>query len=258
MTRRERLERRLAKRREWAEGRDRKAADLLKQNEPFRGDHAFNTQPGHIPERARAIRRSERAGEHYATARHHDGCAAEIERALDRSVFSDDADAIEQLEARIAEREANRERGKRINAAWRRAGKPDPLDVETWSAFAAKVGAEDAALVADGLRYQRRADMTGLFSFAKPYDPTYDGAKIRRDRERIEEIKRRQQRTAAAEQAGGVEIARHPEHNWCRITFAEKPERSVLDALKAAGYRWGKGSWQGYLDRLPEDIAALE
>jgi hypothetical protein len=53
---------------QWAEKRKAKASSLLRANEPYRGDHAFNTQPGHIPERARAIRRSEQAYEHMNTA----------------------------------------------------------------------------------------------------------------------------------------------------------------------------------------------
>lgn len=49
MTRRERMERRLQRRLEWAESRAQKAEALAKQNEPFHADVAFNTQPGHIP-----------------------------------------------------------------------------------------------------------------------------------------------------------------------------------------------------------------
>jgi hypothetical protein len=48
----------------WAEKRRAKAAALEKRNDPYRGDIAFNTQPGHIPERARAIKRTEKAWEH--------------------------------------------------------------------------------------------------------------------------------------------------------------------------------------------------
>jgi hypothetical protein len=39
-----------------------------------------------------------------------------------------------------------------------------------------------------------------------------------------------------------------------RITFAEKPERAVLDALKAAGFRWGNGSWVGRRDAIPAEV----
>ena len=40
----------------------------------------------------------------------------------------------------------------------------------------------------------------------------------------------------------------------CRVTFAEKPERAILDALRAAGYQWGGGHWSGKHDALPPEV----
>jgi len=53
----------------WADKRQEKAESLYKRDEHYRGDIAFNTQPGHIPERARVIRRTEKAFEHASTAK---------------------------------------------------------------------------------------------------------------------------------------------------------------------------------------------
>ena len=39
------------------------------------------------------------------------------------------------------------------------------------------------------------------------------------------------------------------------MTFAEKPERTILDALRAAGFRWGGGAWIGERAKLPEGVA---
>jgi len=59
----------------------------------------------------------------------------------------------------------------------------------------------------------------------------------------------------AAEAApGGVIIHEYAELNWCSVIFAEQPDRSILDALRYAGYSWGSGSWVGYLDRLPATV----
>jgi len=195
MTRRERKERRAESRREWAEGREQKAAALERQNEPFRGDYAFNTQPGHIPERARANRRSERAFEHQKMAAHHRERAAGIEDQLDRTVFSDDEDAVERLEARIAEREAEREKRKAANAAWRKAGKPGlngtDEDRAGWEKVAAAIGAAWAANARRGLMHQGRSDSGTWvpYSWAKPFDLTNLGASIRRDQKRLEELR---------------------------------------------------------------------
>jgi len=53
---------------EWATKRRIKASALHKQNEPYRGDIAFCTQPGRFPLRDKVNRRSEKAWEHSKTA----------------------------------------------------------------------------------------------------------------------------------------------------------------------------------------------
>ena len=74
-------------------------------------------------------------------------------------------------------------------------------------------------------------------------------------KERIAEVQARQKRQEAAEAApGGVIINEYAELNWCSVIFAEQPDRSILDALRYAGYSWGSGSWVGYLDRLPATV----
>ena len=46
-----------------------------------------------------------------------------------------------------------------------------------------------------------------------------------------------------------------PSSEYVRVTFAEKPARTTLDALKAAGFTWGGGSWVGARAKLPAEIA---
>jgi hypothetical protein len=72
-------------------------------------------------------------------------------------------------------------------------------------------------------------------------------------RERLAFVKVQRERAAAAAAApAGVSI--EAAGDYCTVTFAEKPEREILDALKAAGFRWGKGSWSGRRDKLPSEI----
>ena len=52
--------------------------------------------------------------------------------------------------------------------------------------------------------------------------------------------------------AGGVVVQPHGE--YCRVVFAEKPAREILNALKAAGFSWGDGGWSGKADRLPDEV----
>lgn len=249
MTRRERLEAKAERRREWAESRTKKASALRAVGSEYRHDWAFITQPGHIPARAAMNRRDEKAYEHSKMAEHHEQKAAGLEQQLERSIFSDDADAIEQLKAKLAKLEAKRDRMKAYNAAARKA---------------AKLGTRPP--MEQFFPPDERAEIVRTFELCPyhikpglplpPYYTTNLGAEIRRAKQRIEEVKARQERTAEAEAApGGVTIERHESVNWCRVTFADKPDREILDALRAASYRWGGGSWQGYLDRLPAIVS---
>lgn len=251
MTRRERLERKAEKRREWADKRRAdaaarfKAADAVVENIPF-------GQPilvGHHSEKRHraALDRCHsnmRAGSESATmAKHHDSKADGIENQLETSIFSDDPDAIEQLEAKIEKLESERAEFKRINAWWRKhksmKGCPGISD-----ATAARLG----------------ADIPQRYSWERQPVPSYRlqnlGAEIRRAKERVEQIKKRQARTEKAEAAGGVLIVISGE--WATVTFSEKPERDILGALKSAGFRWGAGSWSGRADKLPECVKDLQ
>jgi len=162
-----------------------------------------------------------------------DGLAAQ----LDRSIFSDDEDAVHQLKARIAERVAEVERCKAINKEIRKGtgweGRITPSLTEH----------ERKTLV------HLATTWTGVY---KPGYPSYHltnlNARIRADRDRIAAITAGAARTDHAEALGGVLIEGD---DWVRVTFAEKPERAVLDALRTAGFHWGAGSWIGRRDALP-------
>ena len=127
-----------------------------------------------------------RAGcESVAMAERHKGKAAGLRRQLDKSVFSDDADAITALQARIDEREAEAQRIKTYNASARKA---------------ATRGEEHGDFT---LLDEKQRD--GLLSLARvgPYQikpgcgfPSYVlsnlRANINRDKRRIAEINRRE------------------------------------------------------------------
>lgn len=258
MTRRERLEARLERRRQWAASRDakaaasfdaaRKVADSIPLGQPILIGH-------HSERRARKDAERIRSGmskgcEHADKAHEHASRADGLETQLDRSIYSDDPDAIEALEARIAELETKRERQKSWNAIYRRC-KGD------LAAFCAQLGLSDAA------RAKLEADRARWPFAGQPWKPVEGwalsnlGANIRRLRKRIEEVQARTERADAAEAAGGVLIERAPSVDWCSVTFEEKPERRILVALKAAGFRWGGGRWSGRTSALPAEVQAL-
>lgn len=250
-TRRERLERKLEKRGEWAgKARQRSSAAFAAAHE--RASVIPFGQPiliGHHSERRdRRYRERIRAGFDKAAAesqlvKHHEQKAAGLESALERSIFDDDPDAIERLEAKAAELEASRETMKAANKAWKRGGHAAVIEL---------LGAEVAA------KAHWRASYTADERPYPSYALTNTGAEIRRCKQRIEAIRKRRALAERAEKAGGVVVVRHEGHDWCKVTFADKPDRSVLVALRAAGYGWAKGSWSGTLSKLPEEVERAE
>ena len=190
MTRRERKETRLTRRLDWASGRRDKARRLEAANEPFRGDVAFNTQPGHIPERARAIARSDRAWEHQKMAAHHDAKAAGIAHQLDTSVFSDDPDAPERLRERIAGLEQEQERMKKINKVIRKgAGWEERL-----AAAGLSLTAREKQVLTDVARFQPYYGTPHGVVFP-PYALSNLGANVRRLKARLVSIEARRGET---------------------------------------------------------------
>lgn len=130
MTRRERLERRAQKRQEWAEKADgraaerfdaaRRAVEGIEPGQPIIvGHHSEKMHRGALNRHDRAMRRG---SEEAAKAKRHLRKADGIAHQLDRSIFSDDADAIEQLDAKVAALEAKRDTWKAWNAYWRKHG----------------------------------------------------------------------------------------------------------------------------------------
>lgn len=254
MTTRERKEAKAARLQGWADKRRTEATATINTiSDRFHDDNALLTQPGHIPERARLIAREDRA---FASLNKAKGMATRadgIEHQLATSIYSDDTDAIEQLHAKIAELEAERTRAKAINAAYvkaRKAGR-DAAGALADCVTAGLLTADDAVGVARSIALQPYHD--------KPYPPyhlTNLGGTIRRTKERIGEVERRQQRTAQAEAApGGVSIVEAGD--YAVVTFAEKPAREILDELRAAGFYWGRGSWTGQKAQLPASVRDL-
>lgn len=253
MTRRARLESRLTRRREWADSASRKAssafssassiADNIPHGQPILVGHHSERHARRDQEKIRS--RMNKGCELEDKAQHHSDKAAGLEAQLDRSVFSDDPDAIERLEARIVELESRADHYAAINKAWRKS----KGDVE--------------ALVASGLVSRTLADtiittMRLCPYLSSPLDTTNLRADIRRNRIRIDQIKKDQARYRAAVDAGGIKIIRNPAANWCTVTFQERPDRSIIQDLKDAGFGYGGGSWSGRLDALPGVVVEME
>ena len=249
MTRRERLEAKLEKRREWADKREQDAAARFAGVRKIADDIPFG-QPilvGHHSERhARAYQRridnGMRAGvEALNMAQHHTSKAGGIADQLDKSIFSDDPDATECLQERIAELKAQRDAMKASNSAYRKGP-------AAWAAHMGISAEREAEL---------RAKIESDYSWQRQPHPAYEltnlGGNIRRLEKRLAEVAARVERTAKAEQSGIlIEGA-----DYVRITFPDKPARDVLNDLRGAGFRWAGGCWCGYRSAIPASVHEL-
>ena len=258
MTRRERLEAKLEKRLEWAASRRRQEAaafdraDLSEEKSgiPF-------GQPilvGHHSERRhrRAIERADnamrRSVENADMAQHHAGAAAGLRSQLDRSIFSDDPNAVEALEAKIAKMEAERELNNKINAIVRQK----PRAVATPDKIMSLVALGMSEPTANKLFENQYGLGVGIPSYVN----TNLGGRITEARKRVDNIKARKQRQQAAENAsGGVLIT--GAGDYVSITFSEKPEREILGDLKSAGFYWRRGCWSGLRDNIPASVTGM-
>ena len=127
-TYRERREAKAERLRVWAEKREQKAQQAFETTSQMQGAIPFG-QPilvGHYSEgrdrryRDRIDSTMRRGVEHSRKAEEFERRANGIEAAAERAIYSDDHDAIERLEERIAELEAERDRIKAYNASCRK------------------------------------------------------------------------------------------------------------------------------------------
>ena len=183
MTRRERMERRQARREDWAEKADARAdarfeaagaiADQVPLGQPILVGHHSERHARSDQDRIHG--NMQKGCEERSLADRHARKAAGIASALERTIFSDDEDAVDQLRARIADAEAQADRYKAINRAWRRSK------------------GDLAALIADGTVSERlaqtiKATMDQCPWLKVPFSTTNIRARIRTDRKRLDAL----------------------------------------------------------------------
>lgn len=252
MTTRERLEHKLEKREEWAaKASERCTAEFETARQIT--EHIPFGQPilvGHHSEAGhrRAIERSaghmDKGCEAYNLAKYHESKARGLQDQLDRTIFSDDEDAVERIEAKIAEKEATQERYKRINKIIRSKATPE----EKVAALVITCGMTEAGAKE---RVEKNAQIPS-------YAMTNNNSEIRRLKQRLVSIKARNERRSAAENSeNGVTVTHCTGSAYVEVTFAEKPERSIINDLKTSGFYWKQGSWHGPETALPESVKAM-
>ena len=152
-------------------------------------------------------------------------------------ISSDDPQAVEKLEAKLAALEKHQELMKAANSAIRMK---DPAKGD---AKLAELGytPEDIAKL-------REPDFCGRIGY-----PAYllqnNNANIRRIRGRIEELKKRSENTPEGWEFDGGRVVMNTTENRLQIIFDGKPDADVRTELKGEGFRWApsQGAWQRQL-----------
>ena len=167
-------------------------------------------------------------------------------------ISSDDPKAQERLEEKLQTLKAKQERQKRVNAAWRRHGKPPPDNADGWGKVAADLGIEPSAAGELRLQYAQLLKLSGFRE--QPPFPGYAvanlSAEVRRLELRIEELRSAEGTPWREESHGTFTVVEDPSANRVRITFPAIPADEVRALLKRHGFRWSPtaGAWQRHLN----------
>ncbi len=127
-----------------------------------------------------------RAADYYAGAASAAGSAG---------VSIHDADAIQLLEAKVAKLEALREEKKRVNTAYRKAGKPRKVEDEGWDRFAKILDLKTNSSIVEAAK----AVMSENYWMKSPLDTSELSRKIRYTKKRLEEVRAEREREEAEE-----------------------------------------------------------
>lgn len=152
-------------------------------------------------------------------------------------ISSDDPQAVEKLEAKLAALEKHQEMMKAANAAIRMK---DPAKGD---AKLAELGytPEDIAKL-------REPDFCGRIGYPA-YALQNNNANIRRIRGRIAELKKRTESTPEGWEFDGGRVVVNTTENRLQVIFDGKPDADVRTELNGEGFRWApsQGAWQRQL-----------
>lgn len=169
--------------------------------------------------------------------KHIQGLLDKIRSVGTGGISSDDPQAVEKLEAKLATLEKHQEMMKAANAAIRMK---DPAKGD---AKLAELGytPEDIAKL-------RAPDFCGRIGYPA-YELQNNNANIRRIRGRIAELKKRTESTPEGWEFDGGRVVVNTAENRLQIIFDGKPNADIRTELKGEGFRWApsQGAWQRQL-----------
>ncbi len=179
--------------------------------------------------------------EHSTKARYYEDRAQTIEN--DRTIYSDDPQAIQKLKQRLADLEEYQTWMKTINKLCRSKKLTDEeiaerLEDEYGCSASVVHRLLNPQYSWAASRYEKRGFQTWRLS--------NNNANIRRIKERIARLEKAENAETTQQVIGEVKLVDSVEHNRLQIFFPDKPSAEVRSALKQQGFRWSRqqGCWQ--------------
>ena len=163
------------------------------------------------------------------------------------AIYLGDDDAVERLDAKLADLEKKQEMMKETNKLIR---SKKLSEIEKHDKLI-ELGYSE-----DGIREVFTPNYMGNIGFPS-YSITNNGANIRRVKEQLEKAKRMKVTEDKEYKIGDVRIVENYQENRLQLFFPGKPDEDVRTQLKHNGFRWSRfnGCWQSYLKRWQIDRA---
>lgn len=169
--------------------------------------------------------------------------------ANNKAIFSDDESALGKLQAKLGRLKAKQETMKTVNAAWRKAGRPAPDDVDGWRKVEANPKVTMSWDELGKLRLDQARDLLKRNPFPD-YSLTNNNANIRRIKRRIKELEAAAELETTKTRHDGFEVVENVEENRVQVFFDVRPPKETCRLMRAHGFRFARynKAWQRHLN----------
>lgn len=226
---------------EQAHASARRDAEMIPFGQPILVGHHSEKRDRNF--RARITRRFEKSFELSEKAEYYARRARSAES--NRTIFSDDPEAVFKLEEKLVGLQKNQEIMKAVNKIIRKFNLSDDEQKRICVDEIVKAGLlkiEFALKIVEPSCF-------GIRGF-EGYNLTNNNANMTRIKQRIEQLKKRQAIGSSEKMIGDVRVVQNVEDNRLQLFFPGKPSDEKRAQLKSNGFRWSpyNGCWQAYLN----------
>ena len=195
-----------------------------------------HSERGHRADLKRIDNNMRKSVEHDGKARYYEDKVQTIES--DRTIYSDDPEAIQKLKQRLADLEECQAWMKTINKLCRSKKLTDEEIAEQLEDEYGCNATVVHRLLNPEYSYEKRGFQTWRLS--------NNNANIRRIQKRITQLEKAETEVTSEQVIGEVKLIDSIEHNRLQIFFPDKPSAEVRSQLKRQGFRWSRqqGCWQ--------------